>query len=259
MKINLHKAIASAIITCGLVMAMGKAHAEDEALITDRPDFTESPQVVPPGRVQVEGGYTYSREGAAREHALGEVLVRVSVNRKMEMRIGVPSYLWQRDGGRSSGIDDAFLGGKIALSSGGGKKPATALLFGTSLPTGAKAVGSDAWQPEAVLAASWDLCPTTALSINLGAARPVEAGTRFSQLFGSLSVGHSLNAKWGTFAEAFGFNKADATGKSAKYANGGVTYLINNDLQLDARFGIGLNNHAGGLDFFTGFGVARRF
>lgn len=240
-------------------MATGPARAEDEALITDRPDFTESPQVVPSGRVQVEGGYTYTRAGATREHALGEILVRVPIARKMELRVGSPSYLWQRDGGRIPGLDDAFLGAKIALSDGGGKRPALGLLFGTSLPTGANAVTADAWQPEGVLAASWDLCPTTALSMNLGVARPVEAGTRFSQVFGSLSLGHSLNDKWGAYAEVFGFNKVDATGKSAKYVNGGVTYLLNNDFQLDARLGFGLNNHAGGPDFFTGFGVARRF
>jgi hypothetical protein len=47
------------LILAALIGAMATARAgegADDPLITDRPDFTESPQVVPQGRVQVEGG-----------------------------------------------------------------------------------------------------------------------------------------------------------------------------------------------------------
>jgi hypothetical protein len=233
----------------------------DEALITDRPDFTESPQVVPQGRVQIEGGVTYSREGARRATGGGEVLVRVPVAKKVEVRFGLPSYVRQRDGGRSSGLDDSFLGAKLALSPGDAqrKKPALGLLIGATLPTGANAIGEDAYQPEAILSASWELSPKLAFNSNVGYGRPSDGGTRFSQLFGSVSLGFTLSDKWGAFAEVYGLTKADATGKSAKYVDGGVTYLINNDFQLDARLGFGLNNKLGGPDYFTGVGASRRF
>ena len=192
---------------------VNSAHAADEPLITDRPDFTESPQVVPRGMVQIEGGATYAREGAARQTEVGELLVRVPVSDKAEVRIGVPSYLWQRDGARLSGFGDAFLGAKFALSDGDAarKKPALGLLIGTSLPTGRAGFGEDEFQPETALAASWELCPTTSFNMNFGYARPSDGGARFNQLFGSVSLGHSLNDKWGAFAELFGFSKADAT------------------------------------------------
>ncbi len=41
------------------------------------------------------------------------------------------------------------------------------------------------------------------------------------------------------------------------YLNGGATYLINSDYQLDARVGRGLNGVSN--DYFVGFGAARRF
>ena len=44
---------------------------------------------------------------------------------------------------------------------------------------------------------------------------------------------------------------------SENYLNGGVTYLINNDLQLDGRVGYGLNGRDD--DFFVGFGTAVRW
>ena len=243
------------------VLLAGSAQAQDEPLITDRPDFTESPQVVPRGRVQVEGGLTYSRQGPARDWGVGEVLVRVPVAKKVEVRIGVPSYMRQRGAGRTSGLDDSFLGAKFALSDGNTqkKKPALGLLIGTTLPTGSTAIGEDAYQPEAIISASWELSPKLAFNSNLGYARPSDGGARFNQLLGSVSLGFALNDKWGAFAEVFGLSKADATGKSAKYVDGGVTYLINNDFQLDARLGFGLNNKVGGPDFFTGIGASRRF
>lgn len=249
-------------LCCVARPAPGLAQGADEPLATDRPDTTETPYVVPRGMVQVESGYTYTRSGDDREHALGEVLVRVPVSRKAELRFGVPSYLWQRAGGvRATGFDDAFFGAKFALSPGGKgwKKPATALLVGTSLPTGARAFRENGLQPEAVLAASWELCPTAALSSNLGYVRAKDGGVRFDQVFGTLSVGVSLSDKCGAFAEVFGFTKADATGKGAKYADTGLTYLINDNFQLDARVGIGLNNQVGGPDYFLGAGVSRRF
>ncbi len=260
MKSQWQVVLASLILTVNVVSIGAAQESTNDPLVTDRPDFTESPLVVPQGRVQVEGGYTYTRSGDDREHALGELLVRVPVSRKAELRFGVPSYLRQSTaGGRASGFDNAFLGAKFALSPGGGKKPATALLVGAVLPTGARFVRESGLQPEAIVAASWELCPTVALSINAGYARPSDGGVRFNQFLGSVSAGFTLSDKWGAYAEVFGMSKADASGKSAKYADGGVTYLINNDFQLDARAGIGLNNHAGGPDFFVGFGASRRF
>jgi hypothetical protein len=232
---------------------------EVEPLATDRPDTTETPFVVPRGMIQIESGYTYTREGDDRQHALGEVLVRVPVSRKAELRFGVPSYLWQRSGGPARGFEEASLGAKFVLSPGGGKKPATALLISTPLPTGRAALSENAYQPEAALAALWEVNEKTAFTTNLAYARARDGGVRFNQFRATGSFGVALTEKLGAFAEAFIVSKADASGRSAKYANTGLTYLINPNFQLDVRAGIGLNNNAGGPDYFVGAGVSRRF
>lgn len=245
---------------------------EEEPIITDRPDFTESPQTVPRRfKAQIESGLTFARVGTVKESSLGEVLVRVPVAERVELRFGVPNYVFVRaaSGGnpddRATGFDDAFFGAKIALSEGAGetglfKKPAAALLVGTSLPTGARAFREDNLQPEAVLALSVDLTERFALSSNVGYVRASDGGERFNQVFGTLSLGAGLSKRVGAYLEVYGFTRVEAaTRQSARFANGGVTFLVNKNFQLDARVGVGLGNHVSGPDYFFGFGFARRF
>jgi len=87
-----------------------------DPLSTDRPDFTEAASTVAKGRVQVEGGYTFAREGDVEAHVLGELLVRIGVLDFAELRLGVPNYLFvESQDGRDSGLDDSFLGVKLKL------------------------------------------------------------------------------------------------------------------------------------------------
>jgi hypothetical protein len=243
------------------IFALGRpAFAQDDEMITDRPDFTESPQTVTPGRIQVEGGATYTRSGGDRDTTYGELLVRVPMNRRSELRIGVPSYIRSRvSGTKGSGWDDASLGVKYVLSPGGKGRPVTSLLLGSTLPTGSRSVAEHRYQPEGKLALGWDLSKTVGLGVNLGYARPTDGGVRFSQVLASASFGFALGEKWGAFAEAYGFSKEAAGGSSTRYADTGVSYLVNPDFPLDARIGLGLNNNVGGPDYFTGIGASRRF
>jgi hypothetical protein len=229
-----------------------------DPLVTDRPDFTESPETVAKGRVQVEAGATFERSGDERTRSLGEVLVRVGMGKHSELRIGLPSHLRLSGGGSSvSGWDDAYLGAKFVLREGEGRSPQVALLAGTTLPTGSRRMAERKYQPDAVLAAAIDLNEKTALSTNIGVARASSSGERFNQLFGSLSLGYSLSDRWGIYGEVYAFNRNEPGGSTQKYANTGLTYLVNDDFQLDARFGVGLNN--GPRERFWGLGVARRF
>ncbi|BCM93169.1 hypothetical protein IAD21_05057 [Abditibacteriota bacterium] len=230
---------------------------ESQPLITDRPDFTESPQTVPTGRVQIEAGVTYERAGNARQTTVGETLIRVAAGKRAEVRIGVPSYLVARDGGRATGWDDLFLGAKFALSAH--EKHPVALLLVTTLPTGSRRVAPRTVQPEAVLATEFDLTEKVGLAINVGAGRPNEGSGAFNQYFGSASLGFDLCERVGAYAEVYAFNRTERGGSSQKYINGGFTYALKPDVQLDARVGFGLNNDVGGPDYFYGVGLARRF
>lgn len=266
------KAMAVATLSCGLSgaayaqsstpnepVATGEAAAELPPLITDRPDFTESPQTVPKGMVQIEAGVTFERSGSERATTVGETLIRVAAGKSAEIRIGLPSYLRLRNGngGSQSGFDDAFLGAKFALVKR--TRFPLSVLVGTTLPTGSRPVAAREYSPELVLASEVDLSKKVGVAFNLGTGRPSEGNGRFSQYFGSASFGFDLSERVGAYAEVYAFNRTERAGKSQKFINGGLAYALNPELQLDARVGFGLGNDTGGSDYFYGVGVSQRF
>ena len=67
-----------------------------------------------------------------------------------------------------------------------------------------------------------------------------------------------MTSSVGSYLEYFGFypGGADDEGDTKNFINGGFTYAVNDDLQLDILAGFGLNDDA--EDFFTGVGISFR-
>lgn len=233
-----------------------------EALVTDRPDFTESTETVKLGRFQLEGGYTFTRIDNNKEHTLGELLLRIGAGQRLELRIGISSYALTRSpSGNSSGFHDGLIGVKVKLVEGSGQfgldRPDVALIVATTLPTGSDAFHEKKLQPEAIIAFGWDLSKPLALASNLNYAYATEGGKRFDQFSGSISFGYSLTERVGSYLEYFSFIPSSKDGPNSKHINSGLTYLVNYNYQLDVRVGIGLNEET--PDYFFGFGASWRW
>ncbi len=256
----------SILVALALVASSGWSAAqgsEPEPLVTDRPDFTESPETVAPGRFQLEAGYTFTRRGDDKQHALGELLLRVGLWHQIELRLGGNSYVWlDSPDGDADGFEDLSLGVKIKLVDGSKRleltRPTVGVIVATTLPTGDDVLGEDEPQPEFILAMAWDLSERFSLGSNLNYAYASEDDDRFHQFSGSLALGYKLTEKWGAYIEYFGFVPASDDGPNASFFDGGLTYLVTNDLQLDARVGVGVFN-ADSPDYFTGVGVSWRW
>jgi hypothetical protein len=114
-------------------------------------------------------------------------------------------------------------------------------------------------EPEMRLSVSWDLSERLALGTNFSYSytNEVAVDTRSHEAGATLSLGIALTDSWGAYAEYFGAYTMVRDGPREDYVNGGVTFLVESDFQLDARIGYGLN----GLedDFFVGFGSAVRW
>ncbi len=245
-----------------------------EPLITDRPDFTESTETVPAGHVQLEAGYTFTfdREGAdrTRDHAAPELLLRIGLVENLELRIGWEGYSWTesqfevetRPGRRATreewtqGAHDLSLGFKHKLIEQEGWIPHFGILGAITVPSGSSGFSSGDVDPELVLLWAYDVTDSLAIAGNVGLAVPTENGSRFFQTSASLSIAISVTERLGAYAEYFGFYPNTESTDAAHSINGGLTYLLSNDFQIDVRLGAGVNEEAD--DFFTGVGFAWR-
>ena len=221
-------------------------------LVTDRPDFTESTATVEPGRVQVEGGYTYADEEGGTSHSVGELLGRIGATERLEVRVGLNSVGFVDAGGTSEvGVEDASLGVKLALV--GGDALAAAVLAGTTIPTGRSPLGGESAVPSVVLALSRGV-GAIGWGGNVVAEWPEDgAGERYTDLGASLAAGVGLTDRTGLFLEVYGFRSPGRSGSGRLYLDGGLTRMLREDLQVDARVGGG----EGG--WFVGVGLARRW
>ncbi len=247
----------------------------DDNLVTDRPDFTESTEAIPVGRFQLEMGYTftYDREDdvRTRDHTAPELLLRMGVVDNFELRFGWAGYSYTEthDTARNSagrrvsdevwdqGANDFELGFKLKIAEQDGIRPNLAILGGMTFPTGSSNISPGDVEPLLGLLWAYDLSDNAALAGQFIVGTPVEDGRRYVQSAASISLGVSLTERLGTYVEYFGIYHNTRESDCAHTVNGGFTYLINNNLQVDIRAGAGLNEEAD--DFFAGAGLSWRF
>lgn len=259
----MNRPLCAALLGLALAAPVAAQTSQMEgALVSDRPDFTESTGTIAPRHVQVEAGVTWQEIGEEDALTAGEVLVRLGVGERLEARLGVGS--WTRidlPDGRLDGYEDPSVGFKVRLTPPADDRPpglpAAAFLLGTTVPVGSDDLTSDAWEPEARLALDWILTDLLSVGANLGAAYPSADGERFEQLLASVTLGIAATDRLGVFVETYGFSEEEPDGDATQYADTGVTFALTDDLQLDARIGFGLNDPS--PERFIGVGVAARW
>lgn len=225
-------------------------------LITDRPDFTESTVTVGKNVAQIELGYTYIDSGDSEVHSLGEPLLRYGILAEwLELRLGI--FPLEENG--ETGFSDLYFGFKIALTPQQGLLPEMALIPQTLAPTGSKAFTDDAWQPGLNWTYGWEINDFLSTAGSTQINRRIEdSGRNFLRLAQSWTVAFSLTEKIGAYTEWFAlFPLESSAAENEHYLNGGLTYLVNNNVQFDIRVGWGLN--AAADDFFAGAGLSVRF
>jgi len=253
-----------ALLTTAVLASVGcaTAGAPREPLVSDRPDFTESIETMKPSEVQLEGGHTFERVSSEKTNTTGELLLRIGVSDRVELRLEPGSYTKITSPlGDIHGREDGGLGAKLRLHVPSDDSPsivpALSLVVRSSLPTGTWRFRQPRLQPEVKLASEWTLSERLSLATNVNVARPRDENGRYTELAASASFGYELTLRVGMYAEVFGFApQLDGVGRT-HYANTGFTVGFTPDVQLDLRGGVGLNGNA--PDYFVGAGLVRRW
>jgi hypothetical protein len=240
-----------------------------EPLVTDRPDFTEASSTVGRGVVQLEAGYTYAYDsndvGSVKGHSYPETLLRVGVLAEwLEARVAwnyasVSASEFGVSRIEENGPEDLYLGFKWALAGQAGIMPEMAIITQMTVPTGSSAFTAGETLPGVSWLYGWDLNDwiSTGGSTQVNRAIDGVSDRPYAEFAQSWTIGYSLSDHLGAYTEWFAICPDGADfDHNQNYANGGFTFLVNNNLQLDIRAGVGLNEAAD--DLFTGAGFSWR-
>lgn len=245
------------------------------SLATDRPGFADTTSVMPRGHAQLELGYTYTFDSEERtrsmDHTIGQTNLRIGLFDNLELRT-----LWNgfsmtetdfdaesRAGRRyratdhNDGAGDMTLGLRTQLVKNDGFIPDLTLLTNMSIPVGTDNKTAGDVVPDARLAYGWALSDKLRLyGVGIIAAGVHPTG-HFPQASGSMGLSYAVTSRVGTFVEYYGIFPGRENEDCSHNADGGVTFLINDNCQLDFSAGLGLNEQA--PDYFLGMGIAFRW
>jgi hypothetical protein len=232
--------------------------------IPDRPGYTDTPPVLPQSAVQLEAGYTDDRSGAVDYKTLGEMLLRVGVGGRTEVRLFANSFATLSGNGAESmnGMEDSKIGIKTNVrakpDSVHSLSPNIAVLAAVTIPTGASVFRNAHAQPEAKLAMNWTTPTPLSVYTNV-ATGAAHDGIRWHERgWVSVALWYSLSPRVSIFGEGISTRSLHGAALPSNGADAGVTYLINDRFQLDLRAGHGFGN-ASGTERFIGGGFARRW
>jgi hypothetical protein len=256
---------ADTALCLALAVAAASARAQSDPIVTDRPDFVESSNVVGKGKVQIETSFALERDRAAGGRsrvASTPTLIRIGVSDTMEWRLETDGPTVARtqdgDGTRTTrrGMADVALGAKWHVRDGAGRAPSLGLLAHLELDSGNAAVRGNGVRPSLRLVAEWELPGAMSLGVMPGVSVGRDAdGRRFTgALFGAV-LGKSWSERWRTYAEVSVPQLAPGHGGVQASFDVGAACLLSGAMQIDAALARGLNARTPDLSWTMGLSV----
>lgn len=221
----------------------GKAQSIPD-MVTDRPDVTESALTVPNGLHQVEFGANLTKNADLYTLTPFRGLYRYGINDWLEFRGELAYYQTETDYFEERSwfrTVESQLGAKCALYHG--EAGITDIGVIASVPILAEDLSSPdivIYYPGITLTVQHDLLSYYSIGYNLG-FRDVDLNKAYEMSY-SLSNAFSVNEKVGIFAEGFGTLPTQFAQAATFMVDGGCTWKIAYNLQLDISAGMSLTD-----------------
>ena len=212
-------------------------------IISDRPSLTDSPLVISKGYIQIETGISVEEIQSGINS-----LVRIGIFDGFELRIN-SNYIINDEISfqKKSSFDDFEIGSKFRILENDEKNTNIGFLTYLSIPTAPEVFSYNEYGFLNKLLFSHNLTYDSEIAYNIG----YNKFSNYDGLFTySLIYGKSLGS-FSTFFELFGNSSSN---NSNLNFDSGLTYIIDNDRQLDLSIGKGLNNDL----FFVNLGFSFR-
>jgi hypothetical protein len=248
------------VILFSLLFIGNNIFAQLEPIDTDRPDQTESVNLVPKKWLQFEAGFnTQENERSTHEYLTPTLLSKYGLSNRIELRlittIVTNSYLSIPQGTISNtGLDPVEIGAKISLWQEKKWIPKTSFLFHLAIPgLASKSNNINLIAPNFRFTMQNSLAKNFAIGYNLGAEWDGENSD--PAYVYTLSPGLTFADKWYGYIEAFGVIGKNNPPQHSM--DGGLAYNITNNFKLDISSGFGISKAA--PRWYVAAGVSKRF
>ena len=210
-------------------------------ITTDRPDQTESAVVLSSGQIQVESGILIENSQSNIN-----TLFRIGIIEGIEIRIN-SNYLINDKLSfmKKSSFSDFEVGAKFRIFDKTSSNTKVAFLSHLSIPTAIEVFSNNVYGLMNRLNVSHDLNNESQIGYNLGYNKFKKMDGQFIY---TIVYGRSLDS-FGIFFEIFG---DDSKNNSNINFDSGITYLLDNNKQIDLSIGKGINNDM----FFISGGIS---
>jgi hypothetical protein len=229
--------------------------------------LTERITAVARGRVRIEGGYIFTydqvRDVSAVQHALPDLLLRIGLTDRLELRVGWPGYrsVDYSDGWERLSYDEALdpnVGFMFDLWQQRGWLPQTAVQAAVPISLEGNPLVFDSLQPVAQLLYLWSLGDRWSVGGTSGMAIFEDFGDRYGQFQQSFDVDYVLSDRLGTFVQwTVLVDHCSVDDGSQHLLSGGLTFLWTERFQSTLETGVGLNERA--PDFLAGIRFSYSF
>lgn len=262
------KKMMNYVMVLGLFSIVLPAFAVD-VISPDRPGFADGTKVVGKGRFQLETGLQYERDsndGLLIYGTSTPSLFRIGINDSLELRISSDGWMrqsqsMQNAAQKTSGVGDSSLGLKWRLMDANESlsAPSIALIANMDFATGSKTFRGDGARPSLKAVAEWELSDEITFGSLIGVySEKNSLGKKYTGAMVSASLSGSINEQWGTFLDVAAEKlMAKKNGDKVLTVGTGLTYLMNQDVQIDFSVTKGLTSAAPKTQ--VGMGLSIRF
>jgi hypothetical protein len=224
------------------ILPKAPAPLEDEEMVTDRPDFTESAATVRPLWYQLETGFAVTwetnREGRGRSVTFPYPLMRMGLTKRLEFRYSTDGYARNRffnNQGQSlnQGHSDLEVGLKYVAWYERKLLPQLAVIGQLSEPLGATALTSGTLDPKMKLCWSKDFDGGWGLSGNFNYLYLTQDRQRFLERDSTVSLGHDLVAGFKGYVEFYRLTNLSLEKDALSIAQLGWARPLKGNFQFD--------------------------
>jgi len=218
---------------------------------TDRPDQTECPFITPVHYFQFENGFNYEKTIATNTlFVVPTILTRFGISPNFELRM-LFEFTTEKN---ISGLNPVYVGFKTNLCKEKGVIPTTSFIAHIGIPNFASNnLKTTFYMPEFRFTMQHSINNKQTLSYNIGAEWNGE--TAEPTFVYTLATGYTVTEKVGIYIELYGF--LPQIEKPDHRFDGGLTYLMHSNHQLDISYGVGLSKTS--LKYFISLGYSFRF